>query len=121
MAVTHILGSALIVVAVILLLGSTIVYGTQFRWWHDPTGRHLFAFMAVFALAVTLWGGRLLTIEPWQAINEPGAWPVIRLAVFVLVDWVLGWRLLIIIRALPGERRRRRREKGESREREDRG
>lgn len=114
----QLLGSGLIVVAVVMLLSSTILYGTQFRWWHDPTGRHLFAFMAVFALAVCLWAGRLVAASQWWSPSGPALWLYVRLGVFVLVDWVLAWRLLIIVRALPGERRRRK-NKEEARGREE--
>ena len=111
----QLLGSALIVIAVVLLSACTVVYGTQFRWWRDPTGRHLFAFMAVFALAICLWSGRLVAVGLSYGAGEPGPWPLIRLGVFVLIDWVLAWRLLIIIRALPAERRRRKTKREEQR------
>lgn len=107
----QLIGSSLIIVAVVMLTACTVVYGTQFRWWHDSTGRHLFAFMAVFALAIWLWSWRLITAGQLQTVGEAGLWPEIRLAMFALIDWVLGWRLLIIIRALPGERRRRKQNK----------
>ncbi|TQS30068.1 hypothetical protein [Microbispora sp. KK1-11] len=100
------LGSVLIVCTAVLADACTLVYGFGFRWWRDSTGRHLFSFMASIGLVASLWAVRLLAGDtPWFA----GA----RLAAFGLVPWVLGWRLLIILRALPQERQRRRLSRGD--------
>lgn len=108
----QLLGSALIVVAALLADASALLYGLRFRWWEHPTGRHLFIYMTVIGSALSLWTVLLAVRDQFVAApaGEAGTWPYARLLVFAAIAWVLGWRLLIIIRA---EREQRRERKGE--------
>ncbi|MCC5574463.1 hypothetical protein IMZ11_02255 [Microtetraspora sp. AC03309] len=96
----QVIGSVLVVVTAVLADACALLYGLGFRWWTHRTGWHLLSFMTAIGIVATLGTVRLLT-------GEPSWYEVARLVAFSLVPMVVGWRLVILIRALPGERRRR--------------
>lgn len=102
----HLVGSVLAVVTAVLAAACALLYGLGFRWWRDRTGWHLLAFMAVIATIAAVQAVDLL-------VDEGVGWFVgVRLVAFGLAPPVLAWRLAILVRALPGERRRRREWRG---------
>lgn len=100
-------GSVLILVGAVLSLACVGVYQVWARWWETSSGRHLFSFMAVIAAAMTLMAYRVITSGHFSVPVESGVWPVIRFAVLAAIDWVLAWRLVLIVRAQLGKRRER--------------
>lgn len=100
-------GSVLILVGAVLSLACVGVYQVWARWWETSSGRHLFSFMAVFAVVITLSAYRLITSGHFAVPAEPGVWPVIRLLAFAAIDWVLAWRLVLIVGAQMRKRRER--------------
>lgn len=102
----HVLGSALIVAAAVLAVACAVFYGGWFRWWRSVEGRHLFAFMAVIGGSLALWAVFLLTSGmAWDEVDA-GPREYARLT-FAPIDWVLGQRLLLLIRAKSRELSRR--------------
>ncbi|GAB1823588.1 putative phage holin [Herbidospora sp. RD11066] len=97
-------GSALIVLFAVLGNACALVYGLGFRWWRSGYGRHMLAFMGALAVIIDVWVARLL-------LGEWSWYPELRLAAFALLPIVTGWRLAILLRALPAELRERRAER----------
>jgi uncharacterized membrane protein len=108
----YVAGNVLIVLAAVVAVSSVVVYQVRARWWDNPTGRHLFSYMSVIGLALSLWAGRLATSPGVWTAQSGGdsCWHVIRLVVFVLINWVLIWRLVLLLRAQADAERRRIRE-----------
>jgi hypothetical protein len=105
--VTQLLGSALIVAAAVIALSAALLYGTCFRWSRSHEGRHLFWYQLVIGMVLVVWVGRLGYMGALAPHPDTTVWDYLRLGAFVLIDWVLGWRLLILVRSWPMERRRR--------------
>lgn len=103
----HELGSGLVVVAAAEAVACAVFYGGFFRWWSSAEGRHLFAFMAVIGACLGLWTVFLLTSgAPWMAVTAgPREWA--RVVTFALISWVIGWRLVLLVKAKHRERRQR--------------
>ena len=94
------LGSILVLISAVLADACVIYYQVRARWWKTPYGRHLFSFMAVIAVCLNLGFVRFL-------LGDSPIFQVIRLVAFVGVPWVLGWRLVILVKAQREERKRR--------------
>lgn len=93
-------GSVLVVVSAVLAWACVVAQALLARWWMTSAGRHVFAFQAVLALCLGLWGIRLLIPD--------GDWfQAVRLAAFTGVPVVLAWRLQIIIQTWRRGRRQR--------------
>lgn len=105
----HPLGSALVVVSAVELLACAVFYGGWFRWWTSTEGRHLFAFMAVFAAALGLWTALLLSSgQAWTDLPAGGReWA--RLVMFVAIAPVLADRFRLLVKGKRRERRERKR------------
>jgi hypothetical protein len=95
----HLLGSCLIILSAVFASASALLYGVRFPWWRHSDGWHLFSYMAVIGVALMLWAGRVIGTGQVRAVPEAGVWPFLRLAVFVAITIVLGWRFLIIVKA----------------------
>lgn len=108
----QLLGSVLILISALFAAASALLYGLRFRWWQHPSGRHLFTYMAVIGAALSLWTGLLIARGQFttSALNEGGAWPYARMAVFAAITWVLGWRFFIIVGAVREQIRERKSE-----------
>lgn len=109
----HVLGSVLIVAAAVLAVSCAVFYGCWFRWWTSAEGRHLFSFMAVIGGSLALWALFLLTSGmAWDQV-APGPREYARLT-FAPIDWVIGWRLVLLVKAKRAERRRRKEDRNAS-------
>lgn len=94
------LGTVLILISAALATACVVAQSLLARWWKTQAGWHTFVFQGVVALCLDLWSLRIVIPE--------GSWFLAaRLAAFMGVPVVLGWRLEIIIRTWRRERRRR--------------
>lgn len=84
-------GNGLIVLSAVLAAAS-LALQLRVPWWESPMGRHLVAYMAVTAVILSLAAARVL----WG--DSPG-WQVARLVAFSALPVVLGWRLVLQVRA----------------------
>lgn len=78
---------------------------TRGAWRRDPMGRHVMAFVAADAAVLVLGVVRVFA----GSSLDTGWFAWLRVAVFVAIPWVLGWRLLIllwIVRGAPAPRPR---------------
>ncbi len=103
----HQLGSVLILLCTALALTCATFYGCWFRWWTSEEGRHLFVFMGVIAVVLSVWTVLLLTGgAAWQ--DRPATsteWARVALA---LVAVILADRLRLLVKGKREEIRRRR-------------
>lgn len=103
----HPLGSGLILLCAVELLLCVVFYGGWFRWWTSSEGWHLFAFMGVFAVALGLWAGLLLSSgTAWTPMPAgPREWMRVLLPAAIAV--VVADRLRLLVKGKREEIRRR--------------
>lgn len=95
-------GNLLLVVTALLNTACVVAYGwtTHGGWRDSEVGRHLMAFMVSEATILDLGVVRLCT--GLLGLPDPAWFQLLRLAVFVTLPFVMGWRLRIILRAWRG-------------------
>jgi hypothetical protein len=72
-----------------------VVYQITARWWEREDGRHVMSFMFVIAAVLVL-----SVIRVYVPGSADLLWfNVLRLVVFAFVPVVLGWRLVMLLRA----------------------
>jgi hypothetical protein len=101
--VIQLAGSVLVVVSAALVTACVVVYGAFHKWWRSPGGRHIFSFMAALAVSFDLGVIRL-------AAGDSEWFQVLRLLAFTFIPWVLGWRLVLLVRAVIAERKEQKEE-----------
>jgi hypothetical protein len=89
----RLVGNVLLGISTVEAITFCLLYHLSSTWWRTEAGRHLMAFTAVIAAVLSLVMVRIVigADPPWFA------W--LRVAVFGLVPWVLGWRLWLLWRA----------------------
>jgi hypothetical protein len=93
----------LILVALVCCWAFVIMYTKTWPWWRNDVGRYTVSFSACLGMFMLYYAVRIL----WPQM--PGA-PWIALVLFVLLDVVITWQLVLFIRIRREQRRLRERE-----------
>lgn len=90
-AVFQLIGNCFLVWAALVGTASVAVH-LRVPWWHSVMGRHLMAYMCVFAIVLDLGVVKLIVGDSW-------VFQLLRLITFTGVPIVMTWRLLLQIKA----------------------
>lgn len=85
-------GNTLLVLAAIPAVASALIYGFGVTWWRSWWGRHLSAYMASFALVLSLGCLKLI-------IGDSPTFARIRVGAFATTVVALWWRLWVVVQA----------------------
>jgi hypothetical protein len=90
-AVFQLIGNCFLVWAALVGTASVAVH-LRVPWWYSVMGRHLMAYMCVFAVVLDLGVVKLIIGDSW-------GFQLLRLITFTGVPIVMTWRLLLQIKA----------------------
>ncbi len=90
-ALFQLIGNGFLVWAAVAGTASVAVH-LRVPWWQSVMGRHLMAYMLVFALVLDLGVVKLI-------VGDSGGFQLLRLITFTGVPIVMTWRLLLQIKA----------------------
>lgn len=97
----HAVQTVEIAVGLVCAVAAVLWYGLRARWWASEMGRHLWSYSAVVALLLGL-----LTVR--RLAGDYRGHEVVSTVGLGLLDWVVAWRLLLLVRELSRGRHSRR-------------